>query len=320
MGKRHDVDSPLAIRLKDWRAIFVRVFHRVGEDRISVLAGGVAFYAFLSVFPAVAGALMIWGLFTDMTALGTQLQNVRDFAPQAFGLIADQMIRIATQDRHDLTWGAAVSILLALWSASGGVSALMQAMNQAYHEDEKRSFVRVNLMALGFTLAGIVFAAISLAAIAGIPPIIEAINAGAVGQALVRALRWLMTIGVFMAACAMIYRFAPSRAHARWRWIVPGAAMAAVLWLVASIGFSIYVSNFSAYNATFGSLGAVAALLMWFWLTAFVVCLGAELNAQIELFTSRDTTIDSPSPRGARGAYVADHIEDPSTAPDVKIS
>jgi len=283
-------------------------------DHIGVLAGGVAFYAFLSVFPAVAGALMVWGLVTDMVSLGPQLQAMRDFAPEAFGLIADQMVRIATQERHDLTVGAVVSIVLAVWSASGGVSALMGTMNLAYHEREKRSFIRLNLMSLGFTLAGIVFVALSIAAIAAVPPILEAIYLGAFVEALIRAVRWLMMIGLFVVACAIIYRFAPSRAHARWRWIVPGALAASFIWLIGSIAFSAYLENFNAYNATFGSLGAVAALLMWFWLSAYAICMGAELNSQLELFTVRDTTIDAPARPGERGAYVADHIEEPAKA------
>jgi membrane protein len=190
----------------------------------------------------------------------------------------------------------------------------MGAMNLAYHEREKRSFIRLNLMSLGFTLVGIAFAALSVAAIAAVPPILEAIYLGAFVEALIRAVRWLMMIGLFVVACAVIYRFAPSRAHARWRWIVPGALAASLIWLIASIAFSAYLENFNAYNATFGSLGAVAALLMWFWLSAYAICMGAELNSQLELFTVRDTTIEAPVKPGARGAYVADHIEEPAKA------
>jgi membrane protein len=314
MKNRHDVASPAAIRLADWRAIVVRVFERMMGDHIGVLAGGVAFYAFLSVFPAVAGALMVWGLFTDVINLGPQLQALREFAPDAFGLIADQMVVIAGQSDSDLTIGAILAILLALWSASGGVSALIGAMNLAYHEREKRSFIRLTAMSFGFTLAGIVFVGLSLAAIAAVPPILEALYLGAFLDAVIRTVRWLIMIALFLAACSAIYRFAPSRAHARWRWIYPGALLASAVWLVASIVFSVYLSNFEAYNATFGSLGAVAALLMWFWLSAYAVCMGAELNSQLELFTTHDTTIDAPARPGRRGAYVADHVEEPSEA------
>lgn len=315
MKSRHNVATPEAIRLQDWRAIVVRVFWRALRDNVGLLSAGIAFYAFLSIFPAIAAALMTWGLFTDMAALGAQLQTVRDLAPDAFRLVADQMVVIATQDRGGLTLGLLVSIVLALWGASGGVGALMQAMNMAYHETEKRSFVHLNLLTLGFTLGGILFVTLSMAAIAAVPPILKALYLGAFVEAVVSLARWLVIIALFMAACAIIYRIAPSRAHARWRWIVPGAVAAGVIWLLASVAFSAYLENFNAYNATFGSLGAVAALLMWFWISAYAICLGAELNAQLELFTTVDTTIDAPARRGRRGAYVADHVEAPEAEP-----
>jgi membrane protein len=313
MKARHNVASPVAIRWTDWWAILVKVFWRVLGDNVGLLSAGIAFYAFLSIFPAIACALMIWGLFTDITSLGAQLESIREFAPDAFDLVADQMVVIATQDDSGLTFGLIFSAVLALWSASGGVSALMQAMNMAYHEKEKRNFLHLTLLTLGFTFAGIVFVALSIAAIAAVPPILKALYLGAFVEALIGAIRWLVIIAAFIAACAIIYRIAPSRTKARWRWIIPGAVAAGVIWLFASVAFSAYLENFDAYNATFGSLGAVAALLMWFWLSAYAICLGAELNAQLELFTTVDTTIDTPTRRGRRGAYVADHVEAPET-------
>lgn len=315
MKNRHNVATPTAIRLQDWGAILVRVFWRVLRDNVGLLSAGIAFYAFLSIFPAIAAALMVWGLFTDVGALSSQLQTVRELAPDAFGLVADQMVTISTQDRGGLTLGLIVSIVLAFWSASGGVAALMQAMNMAYHESEKRSFIHLNLLTLGFTLTGILFVGLSMAAIAAVPPILKALYLGAFLEALVNLVRWLLIIAAFMAACAMIYRIGPSRIRARWRWIVPGAVAAGLIWLLASLAFSTYLENFNAYNATFGSLGAVAALLMWFWISAYAICIGAELNAQIELFTTVDTTVDKPARRGRRGAYVADHVEAPEAEP-----
>lgn len=314
MKNRHDVDSPVEIRLRDWRSICIRAAGRTLADRIGLVAAGIAFYAFLSIFPAMAALLMLWGLFTDMTALGPQLQAVRDVAPDAFDLVADQMIAIANQPKHDLTVGLIVTILLAIWSASGAVGALMNAMNMAYHEKEKRNFFRITLISLAFTLLGIVFVGVSIAAIAAVPPILEALRLGAILEAAIRAVRWLLTIALFLLATAMIYRIAPSRTHARWSWIVPGAVAASVVWLIASIAFSVFLDNFATYNATFGSLAAVAILLMWFWLSAYAVCMGAELNSQLELFTTHDTTIDRPARAGRRGAYVADHIEEPDEA------
>jgi membrane protein len=314
MKNRHDVGSPAEIRLRDWRSIVFRTATRTMADHIGLVAAGIAFYAFLSVFPAMAALLMLWGLFNDMASLGPQLQAVRDVAPDAFDLIADQMVAIASQPKHDLTVGAIVTVLLAIWSASGAVSALMNAMNMAYHEKEKRNFFRLTLVSLAFTFTGILFVGISMAAIAAVPPIIEALYLGAFLEAAIRAVRWLLMIALFLVATAMIYRIAPSRTHARWSWIVPGALAASVIWLVASIAFSVFLENFATYNATFGSLAAVAVLLMWFWLSAYAICMGAELNSQLELFTTRDTTIERPARAGKRGAYVADHVENPEQA------
>jgi membrane protein len=314
MKNRHDVDSPVEIRLRDWRSILFRAAGRTMADHIGLVAAGIAFYAFLSVFPAMAALLMLWGLVTDMAALGPQLQAVRDVAPDAFDLVADQMVAIASQPKHDLTFGAIITVLLAIWSASGAVSALMNAMNMAYHEKEKRDFIHLTLVSLGFTIGGILFVGLSMAAITAVPPILEALRLGAFLEAGIRAVRWLLMIALFLVATALIYRIAPSRTHARWSWIVPGAIAASIVWLIASVAFSVFLENFSAYNATFGSLAAVAVLLMWFWLSAYAICMGAELNSQLELFTTRDTTIEQPARPGLRGAYVADHIENPEQA------
>ena len=315
MSNRHDVATPTSIRLKDWRAILVRVFWRVLRDNVGLLSAGIAFYAFLSVFPAIAASLMIWGLFTNIADLGPQLGAVREVAPDAFDLVADQMVVIATQDDGNLSFGVLISSVLALWGASGAVAALIQAMNMAYHEQEKRNFLHLNLLTLGFTFCGILFVGLSIAAIAAVPPILKALSLGSFVEAGINLIRWLVIIALFMAACAAIYRVAPSRTSARWRWIVPGAVAAGIVWMLASIAFSAYLENFNAYNATFGSLGAVAALLMWFWLSAYAICLGAELNAQLELFTTVDTTVETPTGPGQRGAYVADHVEAPESPP-----
>lgn len=316
MKPRNDAPTPTAIGLKEWRDILGCTGMRVLTDNVGLLAAGMAFYAFLSVFPAIAAALMVWGIFTDMPGLGAQLGVVREVAPDAFDLVADQMVVIATQDDGGLSFGVLISVLFAFWGASGAVAALIQAMNMAYHEREKRGFIELNLLKLAFTFCGILFVALSIAAIAAVPPILKALSLGAFVEAAINVIRWLVIIGLFMGACAVIYRVAPSRTHARWRWIIPGAAAAGLIWMIASIAFSIYLENFNAYNATFGSLGAVAALLMWFWLSAFAVCIGAELNAQVELFTTVDTTIDAPAAAGRRGAYVADHHEVPPSAAD----
>lgn len=257
------------------------VLSQIGDHRISLMAGGVAFYAFLSVFPGLASALFFWGLFTDSRSLDAQLGVLEPVLPDAaFALIADQMSRIAMARTDGLTAGALISLVLALWSASRAINALLMAMSVTYAEKIDRGFLKQNAMALGFTLGAIVFGVISLAAISAVPPILDAIRLGAVTEAAIRVVRWLLIAGIAFFAILAFYRFArPSRRHAK---SAPGAALATGIWLVASIGFSIYVASFGALNETFGSLGAVAALLMWFWITAFAICVGAETNAALK--------------------------------------
>ena len=264
-------------------SIASRTAGRLGEDDVGLVAGGVAFYAFLSVFPAVACALMVWGLFTDSTDLREYFEIMRNFLPdEAYRLITNQMIRIAESQSSGLSWGALISLVGALWSASRGSNALLLAVAVTYDRPTKRNFIQQNLLALGFTAGAIVFAIVSLAAIGAVPPIIEALQLGAFVDALLRIVRWLGLIALFLLGIYAFLRTARPhgvRKHEETaRPILPGALTAGAIWLLASVAFSFYLSAFADYNETFGSLGAVAALLMWLWISAFAVCIGAEIN------------------------------------------
>src|SRR5690606_6676752 len=199
----------------------------------------------------------------------------------------------------------------AAWSASRAVTALMIAMNVAYEEEEARGIVMQNLVALALTLGGLVFFALSVTAIAALPAIVAFFNLGALVTAALTILQWAALAIAAMLALAGVYRFAPCRAAARIRWLTPGAVVATLLWLLSSLLFSFYVANFGSYNETFGSLGAVVVLLLWFYISAFAVCVGAELNAELEHQTYRDSTTGPRRPLGERGAYVADHVASP---------
>lgn len=260
-----------------------RTLGRIGRDDVALVSGGVAFYAFLSIFPAIACALMAWGLFTTSADLREYFEVMRNFVPgEAYDLITNQMIRIAESQSSGLSWGALLSLVVALWSASRGANALLQAIEITYDRPNKRGFIQQNLLALGFTAGAIVFAIISLAAIGAVPPIIEALQLGAFLDALFRILRWLGLIALFLAGIYVFLRTSRPTgvcsSESGARPILPGSIAAAMIWLLASIAFSFYLSSFADYNETFGSLGAVAALLMWLWLSAFAVCTGAELN------------------------------------------
>ncbi len=266
---------------------------RTFADNLWIMSAGVAFYAFLSIFPAIAGTLMVWGLFSDPLEIRDQISVLGGIAPpDAFALLSDALVRIAENTHSGFTFGAILSLLFALWSASRAAQALMQTLNIAYEVERPRGFVSGNLNAIRFTILGICFALFSLAVIGAVPPLLESLRLGVFVDILIRGTRWILLVGVFFAIAAMAYRRTPTRrgkTRRSWRRhpVVPGAAIAAGLWLVASFGFSFYLTEFDAYSRIFGSLGAVAALLMWFWISAYAVGIGAEFNATLWLAQQR---------------------------------
>jgi membrane protein len=215
---------------------------------------------------------------------------------------------VAASSPRALGWGVTLGILVALWSAGAGVRALITALNIAYGETEKRGLI--TLYAIGFLLTlGLIGAAVlALIVIVAVPVVLQFLPLGSLSSAVIRVLTWLIMAAIVIAGLGVLYRYGPSRSHARLSWVTWGAIAAAILWLLASLVFQVYVANFANYSATYGSLGAVIALLMWFWISAFVVLLGAELNAEMEHQTRKDTTTGPAKPLGQRDAYVADHV------------
>ena len=286
-----------------------RVKDETARDNLSLVAAGVAFYALLAIFPAIAATVSIYGLLVDPQTVSEQLAATSQVLPEeARGIIEEQLSRVTSSAPAALGLGAIVSLLLALWSANKGTQSLIAALNIVYDEREKRGFVRLTLISLGLTLAIILFVIVGLAAIAALPALLGNLGLPEEVRRLAGWLRWpLLGLG-FVIGLAVLYRFAPSRNEPRWRWVSWGAVLATVLWLTGSALFSWYVANFGAYNETYGSIGAVAVLMMWFWLSALIVLLGAELNAEMEHQTGRDTTRGPERPMGERGAYVADTL------------
>ena len=265
-----------------------RSARRAGADNLWMLSAGVAFYAFLSVFPAIAGTLMIWGLFADPAQIREQVDMVRGVAPpEAFDLVATQLTQIAEASGPGSTMGAIFSLLFALWSASRAANAMMFTLNVAYNVEQPRGFFAANWAAIRFTVVAIGFGLLSLAAISAVPPVLDALRLGNVADALLRTARWGLLIVIFFVVTSIAYRRTPNYRSRRASYqrrpsTKPGALAASVIWLASSFGFSFYLTEFEAYNQTFGSLGAVAALLMWFWLSAYAVGIGAEVNMAID--------------------------------------
>ena len=305
----HDARTPTDIPPKGWWQVLRRVWGEATSDQILMVAASCAFYATLALFPAMSVLISLYGLLFDPATIEPQLAAVRDVLPAAvFQLVSQRLHDLVTQPAATLSWGLVLGVLIALWSAAAGTKALIYALNVAYEEEEKRGLIRFNLTALFFTLCGVMGVAVSLALIVALPPLLQLDALGTLGRIAARVVSYALLLGCVVVGLALLYRFAPSRHEAHWHWISPGSALAALLWLAASILFSLYVSNFASYDATYGSLGAVAVLMLWFYISALVVILGAELNAELELQTRHDTTSGPARPMGERGAYVADHV------------
>jgi membrane protein len=301
-------DTPSQIPKPGWRDILLRTWNEIGNDHVSLIAAAVGFYGLLALFPAIAALISIWALLFDPQQIEQQIEGLSAFLPpEGAGIIKEQARNVAA-DAGGLSLAAAGGILFALYSASKGMKALMEGLNMIYDEDEERGFIKLNLVAFGLTLMVIAAIIVALGAIIIVPILLNFLGLGPLAETLVGLLRWPLLFAVALFVLAIVYRYAPSRAPARWRWVSWGAGIATLIWVLGSIAFSIYVQNFGSYNETYGSIGAVVILLMWFWLSSFTVLLGAEFNSEMEHQTERDSTTGPPQPRGRRGAYVADHV------------
>lgn len=302
-------ERPKDIPGRGWWQVLRRTWREIDHDNISLVAAGVAFYGLLAAFPAISAMVLVYGLAADPAEVGKHLALVGEvMPPDAYGIVEAQTRQVAQQGGGSLGFGLLLSLALALWSAKKGTTALITALNIAYEEREERGFIRLNLVQLAFTLGGILMLIIALVVVAALPAVAELLRmSGTIAETTLLWTRWLLMAALMVAALTVLYRYGPSRATARVSWINPGAIAAAVLWIIGSIGFSLYVSSFADYNETFGSLGAVVILLMWFYISAYIVCAGAELNAELERQTLADTTTGPDKPIGERGAYVADH-------------
>lgn len=307
MGR--DADKPSEIPTDGWKDVLYRVKNEITEDNVSLIAAGVAFYGLMALAPAIAAMVSIYGLFVTPDAMQSQMQNLTRFMPaDASQLVLDQVTRITSASQANLSIAAIGSLLLALLSAMKGSKALITAANITYDEQERRGFLKLNLAALGLTVGAVLFVIVALVLIAAFPVIIDHLPVPAGIQSILSLGRWPLLGLLLILGLAAFYRYAPNRSEPKWRWVSWGSVLGMVLWLVGSILFSLYVSNFASYNETYGSLGAVVVLLMWFYLSAFVVLLGAEVNSEMEHQTARDSTVGEEAPLGSRGAYVADTI------------
>jgi membrane protein len=302
-------DSPTEIPATGWKDILWRTYEEFGKDRVMSVAAGVTYYALLAVFPAIAALVSIYGLFADPATIQEHLNAVSGVMPGgALDIIREQVTRIASQGGGALGFGFIFGLAISLWSANAGMKAVFDALNIVYDEEEKRSFIKLNLQSLTFTLGAIIFLLIAVGGIVVLPIVLDFIGLGSGTEWLLAIARWpVLLIGVVFGL-SLIYRYGPSRDKAEWKWVSVGGIVAAVLWLAGSMLFSWYVSNFGSYNETYGSLGAVIGFMTWIWLSTVIVLLGAEINAEMEHQTAKDTTEGDHQPLGTRGAQMADTV------------
>ena len=276
------------------------VFDRFGNDNISLVAAGVAFYVMLSIFPALAAMVSLYALVGNPNDVANRISEYGYLLPpEALKLITDGLHSFAKTAGSTLSWALATSLLLALWSARAGVASVMTGLNIAYEETEKRSFIVQTLVALALTVGAVLFAVVVIFAVAVIPIITKFLYLDAVAATLVELVRWPVLAVLVAVGFAVMYRYGPSRNTASWRWISWGSAIGTVLWLAGSVIFSIYVSKFGSYDATYGALGAVVVLLLWLWVSALVLLVGAEIDGELDQRASKTGSPLAAVPTGA---------------------
>lgn len=307
-GRGRLAHSPHRIPLRGWKDIAWRTYQEIGRDRLSAVAGGVTFYTLLALFPAIGVFVSLYGIFADLGAVQQQLTEMGTVFPrEVVSIVGDQMVHLATRPQASLSLAFLVSLLFSVWSANAGVKALFEGLNVAYDEAENRNIVTRTLLSYVFTFGALVFLVVMTAILVAAPVALERLGLSALAGVWI-PLRWLVLLTVAAAAFSMIYRYAPCRARARWRWVSLGGVLAACFWLGGSLGFSWYVNNVAHFDVTYGSLGAVIGFMMWIWFSVMVVLIGAELNAEIEHQTALDSTTGPEQPMGARGAAMADTV------------
>ena len=305
--------TPSDIPARGWKDILWRCYERLTEDRLLTIAAGVTFYILLAIFPAIAALVAIYGLFSDPAIIAKHVEDVASFVPGGgVDILRDELNRVAAQPRGTLGLAFLVGLGISLWSANAGVKAVIDALNIAYAEREKRSFIKLTAVSFVFTIAGILGAILAVGLIVVLPLVLEFLGLQRATETIVAVGKWPVLFVGAAFAISVLYRYGPSRREAKWRWITWGSTFAAALWIGVSLLFSWYAADFGSYNKTYGSLGAAIGFMTWIWISTIVILVGAELDAEIEHQTCRDSTVGPPKPMGTRGATMADTIGHPA--------
>lgn len=313
-GRGRNASTPSEIPAAGLKDVFWRLYAAINEDRVMLVAAGVTYYLLLALFPAISALVSLYGFFANPSQIAERIQFLSSVMPsEALDIFIQQLRSLATQDGSTLSLGLIFGLGIALWSSNNGIKALFQAMNVAYEEEEKRSFLKLTGVSLLFTLGALVLVIVLTVAVGVVPAVLSFLSIGGIAEAAISLLRWPLMLFFVMGGIALLYRYGPSREPARARWLTWGTGFATIFWLIASITVSYYLANFANYNATYGTLGALIGFMVWTWVSVVIVIVGAELNAELEHQTAQDSTTGPDEPMGKRGAYMADHLGKAST-------
>jgi membrane protein len=305
---RHAV-TPWQIPWRGWKDILIRTYEQINEDRLLAVAAGVVFYGLLALFPAITAIVSCYALFAKASTINDHLSMLSGILPGgAFDIVKEQVGRVLEKGNLKLGTAFVVSFLFALWSANGGMKAIIDALNVVYDEQEKRGFFKLNAVSLAFTFGGLLAVLIAIGTVVALPIVLATIGLGSITEILFQVGRWPLLIVLMLLGLALLYRFGPSRRSPQWQWLSVGSVFATLTWLAGSALLSYYLANYANYDATYGSLGAAIGLMMWMWMSTIVVLFGAELNSEIEHQTKVDSTEGGGKPLGRRGAHVADTV------------
>jgi len=297
----------------------MRVKEEVKHDRISMVSAAMAYYALFAFIPALTSVVLIYAWVSDPSEIAGHIAQAKQILPaDIMNTVNEQLQALASKGSSKLGLGAIFSLLLSAWSSSKGTSAVIDALNIIYEEEDKRGFIKRTALAVGLALLGAVLAILAMGVIVLIPAITSFFNFGDTFEILGTAASWVVLLGIFSFYLSVTYKVGPHRQKAKWKWVSAGAIIASVLWAVVSALFSWYAKEFGNFNKTYGSMGAIIVLMTWFYLSSFVILLGAEINAELEHQTKRDSTTGPERPLGTRGAKMADEVG--ATAEEVKAS
>lgn len=307
-GRGRLAGDPRDIPRRGWKDVIWRTIAEINRDQIPRVAAGVTFFTLLAIVPALAVFVSLYGLFADIAQVQSQLDQMAQVIPaDVVNIVGEQMVRLAVERKANLSVAFAFSLLISVWTASNAVRALVEGVNIAYGEVEKRNIVQLMALTYAATFGALTFLILVTGLLVAAPIALTMLGLGGLAGVWI-PLRWAILLAVAALAFTLLYRYGPCRARARWRWVIPGGVFAAVVWLGGSLVFSWFLNNVARYDATYGSLGAVIGFMMWIWISSIIVLVGAELNAEIEHQTALDSTTGPPAPIGERGAVMADTV------------